>query len=125
MADERFMEEALGQAREAYRCGEVPIGAALVIDGKLIAADHNRREELSDATAHAEILVLRRAGKLLSGWRLLASTIYVTVEPCPMCAGALVQARVARLNHRLEVSSGVLGERCAALMQDFFRARRD
>lgn len=119
------MEEALGQAREAYRCGEVPIGAALVIDGKLIAADHNRREELSDATAHAEILVLRRAGKLLSGWRLLASTIYVTVEPCPMCAGALVQARVARLNHRLEVSSGVLGERCAALMQDFFRARRD
>ena len=149
MADERFMEEALGQAREAYRCGEVPIGAALVIDGKLIAADHNRREELSDATAHAEILVLRRAGKLLSGWRLLASTIYVTVEPCPMCAGALVQARLARLvyvaadpkgggvdslyritqdarlNHRLEVSSGVLGERCAALMQDFFRARRD
>ena len=115
--------------------------------GAVIAADHNRREELCDATAHAEVLVLRR-GELLGGWRLPGCTLYVTVEPCPMCAGALVQARVERLvygaadpkggaagtlydivrdprlNHRLEVTAGVLASECALLMQHFFQARR-
>lgn len=143
-----FMEKALERAVEAGRRGEVPIGAALVSKGFLVAADGNRREELKDATAHAEILVLRRAGKILGGWRLPNSTLYVTVEPCPMCAGALVAARVGRLvygaadpkggavvslynittderlNHRLLVTGGVLEERCAGLMREFFRLRR-
>lgn len=147
--DEQYMEIALQLAKEAFNRGEVPIGALLVKDGEILAQDHNRREELKDATAHAEILVLRRAGQELGGWRLLGTTLYVTLEPCPMCAGALVQARVSRLiygardpkggavaslyniasdprlNHRLEVEEGVLGEGCALLLQDFFKERRD
>jgi tRNA(adenine34) deaminase len=146
--DEQYMEIALQLAEEAFNRGEVPIGALLVRDGEILAQDHNRREELKDATAHAEILVLRKAGQLLGGWRLLGTALYVTLEPCPMCAGALVQARVSRLiygardpkagaaaslynitsdprlNHRLEVKEGVLGERSAALLQKFFKARR-
>lgn len=148
-SDKRYMETALEQAGMAFRLGEIPIGAVLVREGEVLAADHNRREELCDATAHAEILVLRRAGAILGGWRLPGCTLYVTVEPCPMCAGALVQARVerlvygapdakgggagslydiprdARLNHRLEVTGGVLEEECAALMRLFFQTRRD
>jgi len=147
--DEHYMELALQLAKEAFSRGEVPIGAVLVKNGEILAQNHNRREELKDATAHAEILVLREAGQLLGGWRLLGTTLYVTLEPCPMCAGALVQARVSRLvfgtrdpkggacgslyniprdgrlNHRLEVEEGVLGERCAALLQDFFKERRE
>ncbi|MDO9536201.1 MAG: tRNA adenosine(34) deaminase TadA [Bacillota bacterium] len=147
--DEQYMEIALQLAEEAYTRGEVPIGALLVRDGEILAQDHNRREELKDATAHAEILVLRKAGQSLGGWRLLGTALYVTLEPCPMCAGALVQARVSRLvygardpkagaaaslynitsdprlNHRLEVNEGILSERCAALLQDFFKERRD
>ena len=149
VADEKFMALAIRQAEEAAGCGEVPIGAVLVKDGSVLCANHNRREELNDATAHAEILVLRRAGQLLGGWRLSGCTLYVTLEPCPMCAGAMVQARIARLvfgatdpkggaagtlynilqdsrlNHRLMVSGGILEEECTILLQQFFRERRD
>ncbi len=147
-ADEHYMALALRQAEEAALAGEVPIGAVLVKDGTLIAADRNRREELKDASAHAEVLVIRRAGGILGSWRLSGCTLYVTLEPCPMCAGAMVLARLARLvfgaqdpkggaagtlydivcdtrlNHRLEVSSGILEDDCAALLQSFFRERR-
>ncbi len=147
--DEKFMREALKQAREAGLAGEVPIGAVIIKEGQILAADRNRREELNDATAHAEMLLLRRAGSILGGWRLGGGTLYVTLEPCPMCAGALVMARVQRLvfgafdpkagavvslydlvrdprlNHRLEVSGGVMEAECASLLQDFFRCRRD
>ncbi len=147
--DEKFMTLALEQAEEAARCGEVPIGAVIVCEGNVLAADRNRREALKDATAHAEILVIRRAGELLGGWRLSNCTLYATLEPCPMCAGAMVQAHIdrlifgaadpkggaagtlydivrdRRLNHRLEVTGGVLESECAALLQKFFRERRD
>lgn len=146
--DEYYMALALEQAREAAVAGEIPIGAVLVRDGKILVADRNRREELNDATAHAEVLVIRQAGELLSGWRIFDSTLYVTLEPCPMCAGAMVQARIdrlvfgasdpkggaagtlynivrdQRLNHRLEVTSGVMAEECAAILQQFFKKRR-
>ncbi len=147
-SDQEYMSLALLQATEAAAAGEVPIGAVLVKDGLVLAADRNRREELKDACAHAEILVIRRGGELLGGWRLPGCTLYVTLEPCPMCAGAMVQARLERLvfgaydpkagaagtlydvvrderlNHRLEVTGGVLEEECAAMLQQFFRKRR-
>lgn len=146
--DEYFMSMALEHAREGFARGEVPVGAVLVQEGRVVSAAHNRREELNDATAHAEILVLRRAGSLLGGWRLPGTTMYVTLEPCAMCAGALVLARVnrlvygahdpksgaisslfnlardPRLNHRLEVTSGVLECECAEILKFFFRDRR-
>lgn len=150
MADDRkFMAEALLQAEEAAKAGEVPIGGVIVKDGRVLAANRNRREELKDATAHAEILLLRQAGVILGGWRLSGCTLYVTLEPCPMCAGALVLARLHRLvfgapdpktgavvslydivrdnrlNHRLKVSGGVMQEQCAALLRDFFRQKRE
>jgi tRNA(adenine34) deaminase len=148
MTDRETMREALLEAEQAYNKGEIPIGAVLVCDGEIIARDHNRREELADPTAHAEILVLRQAGRLLGGWRLTGAALYVTIEPCPMCAGALVQARVSRLvfgaadpkagaveslyriaddgrlNHRLHITGGVLAEEAAALMRRFFQSRR-
>lgn len=148
MTDQDFMREALAEAKIAFEKGEIPIGAVIVRDGEILARDHNRREEQADPTAHAEILVMREAGRVLGGWRLPNTTLYVTIEPCPMCAGALVQARVARvvygaadskagavhslytiteddrLNHRLEVTGGVLAEEAANLMRDFFRTRR-
>jgi tRNA(adenine34) deaminase len=148
IADITYMKLALEEAAKAARQGEVPIGAVLVKDGCVVTADHNRREQLGDATAHAELLVIREAGRLLGGWRLSGTTLYVTLEPCPMCAGALVQARVERLvygasdpkggaagtlynivnderlNHRLMVTGGVLESECAALLQKFFRIRR-
>lgn len=143
-----YMALALEQAREAAVAGEIPIGAVLVRDGKIVAADRNRREELNDATAHAEVLVIRRAGELLGGWRIFGSTLYVTLEPCPMCAGAMVQARIdrlvfgatdpkggaagtlydlvrdQRLNHRLEVIGGIMAEESAEVLQQFFKERR-
>jgi tRNA(adenine34) deaminase len=91
------MREALSEAQIAFEKGEVPIGAVLVHDGQIIARDHNRREELANPTAHAEVLVMRQAGNTLGGWRLPNTTLYVTIEPCPMCAGALVQSRVSRI----------------------------
>jgi len=148
MADQEFMREALREAGLAYHKGEIPIGAVLVCDGRIIARAHNRREQLSDPTAHAEVLVLREAGRLRGDWRLPGTTLYVTIEPCPMCAGALVQARVERLvyaapdtkagaveslyhitsderlNHRLKVAGGVLAEEAADLMRRFFKNKR-
>ncbi|BDG61956.1 tRNA adenosine(34) deaminase TadA [Caldinitratiruptor microaerophilus] len=145
---ERFMAEALKEARVAARLGEVPVGAVVVRDGEIVARAHNLRETRNDATAHAEILAIRQAGERLGSWRLVGCTLYVTVEPCPMCAGALVQARVDHLvygasdpkawadrnlleivqnpglNHRLRVTGGVLAEEAAAIMRSFFRSRR-
>ncbi|MDA8065081.1 MAG: tRNA adenosine(34) deaminase TadA [Thermaerobacter sp.] len=142
-----FMGEALAEAELAFREGEVPIGAVLVRQGRVLARDHNRTEQERDPTAHAEVLVLRRAGRLLGDWRLEGTVLYVTVEPCPMCAGALVLARVPlvvygardpkwgaggslynllqerRLNHRAEVIEGVREQECAALLRRFFRER--
>jgi len=147
--DEQYLKKALELARVAADRGEVPVGAVLVYNDRVIAEAYNRREELADATAHAEMLAIREACTLLGGWRLSGCTLYVTLEPCPMCAGAMVQARIdrlvygtadpkggaagtlydlvrdSRLNHRLEVTSGILEAECAAVLQDFFRQRRD
>ncbi len=147
MAHAAFMGEALAEAELAFREGEVPIGAVLVRQGRVLARDHNRTEQERDPTAHAEVLALRRAGRLLGDWRLEGTVLYVTVEPCPMCAGALVLARVPlvvygardpkwgavgslynllqerRLNHRAEVIEGVREQECAALLRRFFRER--
>ncbi|QJA06956.1 tRNA adenosine(34) deaminase TadA [Thermosulfurimonas marina] len=143
------MEMALAEARQAAEEGEVPVGAVLVsAEGEILARAHNRPIALCDPTAHAEILALREGARKLGNYRLLGTTLYVTLEPCPMCAGALVYARVARLvfgardprfgacvslyrlvtdprlNHRLEITEGVLAEDCAALLKEFFRQRR-
>jgi len=142
------MREALAEARLAYAEGEVPVGAVVVVNGEIIARAHNRREALNDASAHAEMLALREAAQRLGDWRLNQATLYVTMEPCPMCAGALVQFRVGRVvygvddpragaagsvvellreprfNHQVEVIRGVLAEEARALLQDFFRALR-
>lgn len=142
------MAAALAEARLAAAAGEVPIGCVVVVDGEIIAAAHNQREGLSDATAHAEVLAIREAGRRLGAWRLSNATLYVTLEPCPMCAGALVQARVAHLvygaddpkawadrsllellqnpglNHRVVITAGVLAEESSALLREFFRSRR-
>lgn len=139
-----FMLLAIEQAKLAASLDEVPIGAVIVFENHVIAAAHNRREIDQDPTAHAEILALRQAAKQIGSWRLCDTTMYVTLEPCPMCAGALVNARVAalvygcddpkagatrtlyqicedsRLNHRLQVTAGVRAEECAQLLKDFF-----
>ena len=148
MNDFEFMGLALAEAGQAASEGEVPIGAVLVFAGEVIAQAHNRRETDKDATAHAEMLVIRDACRKLGCWRLTGATLYVTIEPCPMCAGALVMSRIDRLvygspdfragavesifnvvqhpalNHRLAVTAGVRQEECAAAMQAFFRNRR-
>ena len=143
------MREALAEARRAAASGEVPVGAVVVgAAGELLARAHNRREAEQDPTAHAELVAVRRAAAASGSWRLEGATVYVTLEPCAMCAGALVLARVARLvfgasdpkagycgslgdlvrdprlNHRLEVAAGVLAEECGALLRGFFAARR-
>ena len=147
--DKKFMEVALEEARRAYKENEIPIGAVLVIgDGILISRNHNRIEQLGDATAHAEILALREASGLLNRRRLSDCTLYSTIEPCAMCAGALVLCRVKRLvygatdskfgaaesifnvvnnlalNHQLDVTAGVMEEESRELMQKFFTPRR-
>lgn len=146
--DLRFMTLALDEARKAGQRGEVPVGALLVQNGSVVASRGNERELRRDPTAHAEMLVLRDAAAILGGWRVLDATLYVTLEPCPMCAGALVQARVARLvygapdpkagaagsvldltghaklNHRVEVSGGLLAEESGTIMKGFFANRR-
>ena len=146
--DETFMAEALAEARRAAAEGEVPIGAVLVVEGRIAGRGRNGRERLRDPTGHAEILALQEAARTLGRWRLTGSTMYATLEPCPMCAGALVNARVdrlvygvadpkagavdtlfdilrdARLNHRIAVTSGVLAEECGAVLREFFRERR-
>ena len=148
MDDRVYMQLALEQAQLAFDLGEVPIGAVLVMDGELIARAHNRRETWHDATAHAELMVIQEACKTLGRWRLSGATLYVTIEPCTMCAGAMVLARVDRvvygspdpkagaaeslfnvvdnqaLNHRLQVTAGVMEEECRDIMKAFFRQRR-
>jgi len=143
-----YMGEALKEAEKAASNMEVPIGAVLVIENEIAARDHNRREELNDPTAHAEILVLKQASRIKKSWRLSEATLYVTLEPCPMCAGAMVQARIEslvygasdpkagavhslysiptdkRLNHYVKVKEGVMEKECSALLKEFFRLRR-
>ena len=146
--DYHYMELALQQAALAPHIGEVPIGAVLVHDHKVIAAGYNYREVSQDPTAHAEMIVIRKAAERLQTWRLTETTLYVTLEPCPMCAGAIVQARIARLvfgawdpkagacgsifdipverrlNHRVQVMGGLLERESRGLLQEFFRAKR-
>ncbi|UTR12413.1 tRNA adenosine(34) deaminase TadA [Evansella sp. LMS18] len=147
--DEKYMETALKEARKAGDLGEVPIGAVIVKDGRIIASGHNLREAGQSATAHAELLAIEKACEAVGSWRLEECTLYVTLEPCPMCAGAIIQARLPRVvygaadpkagccgtlmnlldeprfNHRAVVSSGVLKEDCAFLLTDFFRKLRE
>jgi tRNA(adenine34) deaminase len=147
-AHERWMMKALEAAREAERRGEVPIGAIVVANERVLALAGNRTRTDCDPTAHAEIIALREAAQSVGNYRLTDATLYSTIEPCAMCAGALVQARVARLvygarderfgaveskfrlcdssslNHRMEIASGVLEAECRELMQEFFRTRR-
>ncbi|NHM26704.1 tRNA adenosine(34) deaminase TadA [Desulfofundulus sp. TPOSR] len=144
----RYMLEALAEAQKAYEMGEVPIGAVVVLGDQIIGRGHNLRETLKDSTAHAEILAMREAARYLGDWRLVDTVLYSTIEPCPMCAGALVQFRVRtlvygardpkagavdsimdvvrepRFNHQVEVISGVLAEECASIIQRFFRELR-
>ena len=148
LADEDAMRIALGEARAASGAGEVPVGAVVVLDGRVVAADHNRRESTSDPAAHAELLALRSACATAGSWRLPGATVVVTLEPCPMCAGALVAARIGRvvygaanpeagalgslynlavdprLPHEFEVTAGVLAAECGELLTGFFDDRR-
>ena len=148
MSHEDWMDHALAFARKAAELDEVPVGAVFVYENRIVAVAHNERESGRDPTAHAEILALKRASQALGRWRLSGGTLYVTLEPCPMCAGALVNARVdrlvygasdpkagavgslynivqdERLNHQIEVIGGVSKEECAKLLTAFFRAKR-
>ena len=147
--DQHFMNAAIAQAMIAENNGDVPVGAVITHQNQIIAKGYNQRHQLSDPTAHAEIIALTAAAEHIGNWRLEGCTIYVTLEPCPMCAGALVLARIDRLvygcddpktgavkslynivqddrlNHRLEVTSGVLADESSALLQDFFSHRRN
>jgi len=147
-SDDYFMGEALRQAARACEAGEVPIGAVIVREGRVIARAFNQVELLKDATAHAEMLALTQAEEVMGDWRLTDCTLYVTKEPCPMCAGAIVHTRLARvvfgasdlkagaagsamnllqfptLNHRCEITRGVCEAECRALLQNFFAAQR-
>lgn len=146
--DEKFMKMAIDAAKIAKENGDVPIGAVIVKDSQIIGKGYNQRRQLNDPTAHAEIIALTAAAAAVGNWRLDGCTIYVTLEPCPMCAGALVLSRIDRLvygcddpktgavkslynivqddrlNHRVEVTSGVLADQCTKLLQDFFARRR-
>ena len=148
-ADENGMRAALAEAEAAAASGEVPVGAIVVIDGEIVAAAHNATIADHDPSGHAEVLALRAASRRLGNHRLANATLYVTLEPCVMCVGAIAQARVARvvfgaydrkagalgsvedlsdsraLNHRFEVNGGLLADECAALLQAFFTSRRD
>lgn len=145
----KFMKMALEEAEKAKAIGEIPIGAIIVKDGEIVGRGHNLTESIKDPTAHAEILAIRDAAKNLGGWRLFGCTMYVTVEPCAMCAGALVWSRIDKLvygtkdpkagacgsvmnivqnsdlNHRLDVESGLMEDECKEIIQDFFRKLRD
>ena len=147
-SDEHFMRLAVGEARKALAHDDVPVGAVVVAAGAVVGRGHNERELRQDPTAHAEEIALREAARALGSWRVLESTLYVTLEPCAMCAGAIVLARVPRvvygctdpkagaagsvldvlaeprLNHRPQVTGGVLAGECAALLTTFFAARR-
>ncbi len=148
MDDENWMRIALTEARRALDEGEMPVGCVIVRDGTQIASGHNLRERTNDPTAHAEIVAIRRAAEALGSWRLAGCAMYVTLEPCPMCAGAISQARLERLvygaaderygcagsvyripedpafNHFCKSDGGVLADECAALLNEFFSKRR-
>ena len=147
-ADEKYMREAIKQAKKAYAIGEVPIGCVIVYQDKIIARGYNRRTIDKNTLAHAELQAIRKASKKMEDWRLEECTMYVTLEPCQMCAGAIVQARIPKVvigamnpkagcagsvlnilqreefNHQAEIESGVLGEECSRMMSDFFRQLR-
>ncbi len=148
MTDEQWMRYALNRARQAGERGEVPVGAVVVLDGDLVSEGFNEPIGAADPTAHAEIVAIRRAAATLGNYRLTGATLYVTIEPCLMCAGAMVHARIARLvygatepkagaiesamraldhptlNHRFEITAGVLADECREVMQAFFRQKR-
>ncbi len=147
--DEKYMKEALRQAKKAFALGEVPIGCIIVYEGKIIARGYNRRNTDKHTLAHAEIAAIRKASKKLGDWRLEGCTMYVTLEPCQMCAGALVQSRIdkvvigtmnpkagcagsvlnllqmAQFNHQVELEKGVCQEECTAVLQQFFAELRE
>lgn len=146
--DEKFMKEALKQARKAYAIEEVPIGCVIVYEGKIIARAYNKRNTKKSTLAHAELLAIEKACKKLGDWRLEECTMYITLEPCQMCAGAIVQARIPKVvigthnrkagcagsilnllqmkefNHQVELTSGVLEQECSEMMKQFFREMR-
>lgn len=146
--DEKFMKEAIRQAKKAYALEETPIGCVLVHEGKIIARGYNKRNKKKNTLAHAEIIVIDKASRVLGDWRLEECTMYVTLEPCPMCAGAIVQARIPKVvigsmnpkagcagsvlnlldmpgfNHQVEVERGILEEPCSQLMSSFFKELR-
>jgi len=148
MLHQDWMHIALREAQMAFEQGEVPIGAVIVHNGQVIAAAHNEREQNNDPTAHAEVLVIQRAAKVLGSWRLTDATLYVTLEPCPMCAGAIMQSRIKQLvygamdlkggatgsvmnvldytlwNHRVDVVAGVLEDECKDILKSFFKRLR-
>ena len=144
---EYFMKIALQQAKEAYDHGEVPIGAVIVNNNEVIAVARNEREELNQAIAHAEVLAIQKANEVLDSWRLDTCTMYVTIEPCPMCAGSIIQSRIKEVyygasdkksgshksiinlfdqpfNHRVEITGGILEEECSSIMKSFFQELR-
>ena len=147
--EEKYMKEALRQAKKAEKLGEVPIGCVIVKDGKIIARGYNRRNTDKNTLAHAELQAIRKASKAVGDWRLEECTMYITLEPCQMCAGAIVQARTKRVvvgcmnpkagcagsilnlldmqefNHQVELTTGVLGEECSAMMKQFFKELRE
>ena len=147
--EERYMKEAIRQAHKAWKLGEVPIGCVIVREGKIIARGYNRRNTDKNTLAHAELLAIRKASRAVGDWRLEDCTIYVTLEPCQMCAGAIVQARIPRLvigsrnpkagcagsvlnllqvpafNHQVEITEGVLEEECSLMLTNFFRDLRE
>jgi tRNA(Arg) A34 adenosine deaminase TadA len=147
-SDQKFMMMALEEAEEAVKKGEVPVGAILVKEDRMLAKDHNRCIELSDPTAHAEVLVLRRGGEVLGNYRLNNTVLYVTAEPCPMCVSAMIHGRISRLvfgarepkfgaveskfrlldgngfNHKVKVEKGVLEKECAEILKLFFKGKR-
>ncbi len=146
--DERYMKEAIKQAKKAWKLGEVPIGCVIVSEEKIVGRGYNRRTIDKNTLAHAELQAIRRAGKKMGDWRLDGCTMYVTLEPCQMCAGAIVQARVRRVvigcmnpkagcagsilnllqvkefNHQAEITKGVMEEECSGMMKEFFRELR-
>lgn len=147
--EEKYMKEAIRQARKAWKLNEVPIGCVIVREYRIIARGYNRRNTDKNTLAHAELLAIRKASRAVGDWRLEDCTMYITLEPCQMCAGAIVQARIPRVvigsrnpkagcagsilnlldipafNHQAELTEGVLGEECSALMTDFFRELRE
>jgi len=148
-SDIYFMKEALKEAKKAYKKGEVPVGAVVVVDGKIISKAYNKKESINDPTAHAEIIAIRKACKALYNWRLTEATLYITKEPCIMCCGAIINARLkrvvygcddpkgggalslysilqdARLNHQVEIKNGILEKECRDILQKFFKELRN